>query len=65
MNLKRTEAIVSVERKIKKLVAGGNKAEAKALLPLAYKAIDKGAKRGILHKNTAGRQKSLLARLVR
>ena len=64
-NLVRKEAIVSVERKIKKLVSSGKKAGAQALLPQAYKAIDKAAKRNILHKNTAARQKSRLARLVR
>lgn len=34
------------------------------LLPTAYKAIDKAAKRGILKKNTASRKKSVLARKV-
>ena len=63
-NLIRKEAIVSVERKIKKLITAGKKTEAQALLPRAYKAIDKAAKRNILHKNTAARQKSRLARLV-
>lgn len=40
-------------------------ADAKAaaeLLPVAYKAIDKAAKRGILKKNTASRRKAVLAK---
>ena len=41
-----------------------NKKEAEALLPKAYKAIDKAAKRGVIKKNTAMRKKSRLARRI-
>ncbi|MBI1957025.1 MAG: 30S ribosomal protein S20 [Candidatus Niyogibacteria bacterium] len=63
-NLKRKEAIVSVVRKIKKAVAAGKKDEAKALLPQAYKALDKAAQRNVIHKNAAARKKSRLTQLV-
>ena len=35
------------------------------LLPAAYQAVDKAAKRGVLSANTAARKKAGLARLVR
>ena len=38
--------------------------EAKKLLPLIYKAIDKGVKTGILKKNTASRKKVKISRLI-
>lgn len=50
-------------KKIKKLAAEGKTEEAKALLPQAQKAIDKGAK-SFLHRRTAGRKKSRLAALI-
>ena len=63
-NLRRKEAIVSIVRKIKKSVAAGKKDEARSLLPQAYKAFDKAAKRNVIHKNTAARKKSRLTKLV-
>jgi small subunit ribosomal protein S20 len=39
--------------------------KASALLPAAQKTIDKAAKRGILHKNTAARKKSRLVFFAR
>lgn len=42
----------------------GNRDKARALLPNAYKAIDKAAKRGVIKKNAAARKKSRLALLV-
>ena len=34
-------------------------------LALAYKAIDRAAKRGLLHKNTAARRKAKIAKLLK
>lgn len=42
----------------------GKKADLIALLPQAYKDIDTAAKKGLLHKKTAARKKSLLARTL-
>ena len=39
-------------------------AEAEKLLPQAYKVIDTAAKKNIIHKNTANRRKSMLARTI-
>jgi len=43
----------------------GNAAQAKEDLRLAMKRIDKAAKKNVIHKNTAARKKSLLARRLR
>lgn len=63
-NLRRKDAIVSVTKKIKKLVAEKKCGEAHALLPLAYKAYDKAAKEHTIKYGAADRKKSRLARLV-
>lgn len=62
-NLEKKESIKTVVKQIKKLVAQGKIEEAKALLPKAYKAMDKAAK-SYLHKRTASRKKSRITALV-
>ncbi|MBI2482304.1 MAG: 30S ribosomal protein S20 [Candidatus Vogelbacteria bacterium] len=57
----RRDAMREAIRNTKK--ATGN--EAKAALSLAYQAIDKAAKRGIIKKNAAARKKSRLAVTIR
>ena len=52
-------------KNIKKFLAAGKSVEAREELSLAYKAIDKGVKRGLLKKNTAARKKSGLSRLIK
>ena len=42
--------------------AGGNRSEADAAYKVAVKAVDQAAAKGLLHKNTAARRKSRLAR---
>ena len=42
----------------------GKSDEAAGKLAQAYQAIDKAAKRGVIHKNTAARKKSRLARAL-
>ncbi|MFM8979573.1 MAG: 30S ribosomal protein S20 [Planctomycetia bacterium] len=54
----------SLEKRIEELVTAGKAAEAKALLPEAYARLDKAAKRGVLHANTAANHKGRLARHV-
>ncbi|MBI2626832.1 MAG: 30S ribosomal protein S20 [Parcubacteria group bacterium] len=63
INLKRKEAVKDVVKEIKKLVLAGKKEEAKALVPKAYKAIDKSSKT-YLHKKAAARKKSRLMKLI-
>ncbi len=49
---------------IKQVNEGKDSKELETSLSLAYKAIDKAAKRGVLKPNTAARKKSKLARLI-
>lgn len=65
MNLRRTRAMDSAERDIEKLVAAGKVADAKKLVPQAYAAIDKAAKRGVIKANTAARRKSRMSRITK
>ncbi len=51
-------------RKITDATKAGNKDEASKLLPQVYKAIDTASKKKIIHKKTADRRKSLVARMV-
>ncbi len=51
-------------KKVMKLVAAGNLEEAKTALTTAFKALDKAAKRNILHKKNASRAKAKLAKML-
>ena len=60
-NIRRQRELASSIKKVKKLIVEGEKDTANKILPRAYKAIDKAAKRGLLKKNTAARKKSRLS----
>ncbi|QQG45906.1 MAG: 30S ribosomal protein S20 [Candidatus Niyogibacteria bacterium] len=64
-NIARKDAVSETVRNIKKLVADGKTKEALALLPLAYKALDKAAKTNVIHKNAASRKKSRLTKFIK
>lgn len=65
-NIRRKSAMKEVTKNIDKAVSAGDVKKAEDLLPTAYKAIDKAAKRGVIKENTAARKKSRLsARIVR
>lgn len=64
-NLRRKTAMKDVTKDITKAVATGDVAKAKQLLPKAYKAIDKAAKRGVIKENTAARKKSRLSARIK
>jgi len=64
-NLRRSRAMKETTKETRKLLASGKKTDAQELLPKAYKAIDKAAKRGVIKKNTAARKKSRLARSIK
>jgi small subunit ribosomal protein S20 len=63
-NLRRKEAMKTVVKKFKALLASGQKEEATGLLPTLYKAIDKAKKRGVIKTNKAARDKSRIAKLL-
>ena len=65
MNDRNKKAVREATKDIEKLLKEKKKDEAKQLLPKAYSAIDKAAKRGVLKKNTASRKKAQLSRLTK
>ncbi len=64
-NIRRTTVMRDVVKTIRKSVLAGDVAAAKAMLPEAYKAIDKAAKRGVIKDNTAARKKSRLSASIK
>ncbi|MFT7507792.1 MAG: ribosomal protein S20 [Acidimicrobiales bacterium] len=63
-NMRRSRMMNEVVKNMRKLIEGGKTKEAEAMLPEAYKAIDKAAKRGIIKGNTADRKKSRLVAAI-
>lgn len=59
-NIRRKRAYKTAIKDIEKDLKDNKVADAEKKLPAAYKAIDKAAKMGTLHKNTAARTKSRL-----
>lgn len=51
-------------KKVKKLVTETNIADAAAALKDAMSTMDKAVKKGVMHKNTASRKKSRLAKSI-
>lgn len=64
-NVRRKSVMNDVVKSVNKAVTAGDVAKAKELLPQAYKAIDKAAKRGVIKDNTASRKKSRLTARVK
>ena len=64
-NVRRKGAMKDVTKEVTKAVSAGDVAKAKELLPKAYKAIDKAAKRGVIKDNTAARKKSRLSARIK
>lgn len=63
-NARRKKDLLSTVKDVKKLIADKNTKEAEKSLALAYKAIDKACKTKMIHKNTAARKKSRLAKML-
>jgi small subunit ribosomal protein S20 len=63
-NLKRKKKIKGLVKKIKAFLEEKRIKEAKKILPLLYKALDKAAKTRVIKKNTAARKKSKFAKLL-
>ena len=64
-NVRRKTAMNDTVKKLRKMVTEGKVEDAQALLPKAYKAIDKAAKRGVIKDNTASRKKSRLSAAIK
>ena len=65
VNDRRKKTMKETIKKVEKLVKEKKKEEAHKMLPLAYQAIDKATKRGVVTKNSASRKKSRLSRLTK
>lgn len=59
-NKKIKEELKKTIKDFQKLVTAKKTEEAKKMIPLVYKRIDKAVKKGIIKKNTASRKKSRL-----
>ena len=64
-NLRRKDALYDTTKSLTKALAAKDVAGAVKLLPSAYKAIDKAAKRGVIKSNTANRKKARLAGAIK
>ena len=64
-NLRRKRDMKSTVKEFEKLLTAGKTKEAEALLPEAYKKIDKAAKRGVIKDNTAARKKSRMVAAIK
>ena len=58
-------AVRTSEKKIRSLAKAGNTAEAAKLVAQFQSEIDRAAKKGVVHKNTASRHKQRVAALLK
>ena len=65
INLRVNRAYKEDRKAVMKSVTNKDKTNAEKLLPAAYKSIDKAVKGNIIHRNTAARYKSQLARMIK
>jgi len=63
-NLATKDKFKSAVKTVKKAVTAGTKDVAAESLKAAMSALDKAAKKGVIHKNTASRKKSRLAKAL-
>jgi len=64
-NLARKDTLNASVKSVKKLVTAKSKKEAELALSVAYQALDKAAKTGLIKKNNASRRKSRLAASIK
>lgn len=64
VNLAVLAKIKKAEKAVRKNVTAGNIDEAKKALSEAFAALDKAAKKNVIHSNNASRNKSRLTKLV-
>lgn len=65
INDRRRDAMRKSVKQVKKLVLEQKPKDAKSALSLAYQAIDKAAKRGVIKPNAAARKKSRLSAMAK
>ena len=64
INLKVLDSIKKTSKNLRKAIAVGKKDDINKALTSAYSALDKAAKKHVIHKNKASRSKSRLAALA-
>jgi len=65
LNRSQISTVRTSEKKIRALAKAGNTAEAAKLLSTFQSQIDRAAKKGVVHKNTASRHKQRVAALLK
>jgi len=63
-NARKKDQVYKTIKKFKKLMADKKVAEAEKMFPQIQKVLDKAAKTGLIKKNTAGRKKARLSKMV-
>ncbi|MBL8029640.1 MAG: 30S ribosomal protein S20 [Candidatus Doudnabacteria bacterium] len=63
-NVLKKDALKAAVKEVRKLIAAGKQSEAAAAMKKAMKALDKGAKGRVIHKNKSSRLKSRLAKAI-
>jgi len=63
-NLKTKGKIKNATKQVKKFLTDKNAADAAKALRDAMSALDKAVKKGVIHKNTASRKKSRMAKAL-
>ena len=64
VNLRSLEAIHKTAKTVRKFATAGSKSDAAKALSAAFAALDKAAKKNIIHKNNANRHKARLSAMV-
>ncbi|MFW6155272.1 MAG: 30S ribosomal protein S20 [Planctomycetota bacterium] len=64
LNHRRMAGVKRAVREFENQLRGGDTAAAGEALKVAYKKLDQVAAKGVLHKNTAARRKSRLAKVL-
>lgn len=64
-NARRKNALTDTTKAFMKAVAAKDISGAEKLVPAAYAAIDKAAKRGVIKSNTANRKKARIAAAIK
>jgi small subunit ribosomal protein S20 len=64
INLAQLDKIKKAVKNVRKAVTSGKLDEANKALSEAFAAYDKAAKKNIIHKNSAARKKSRLAKMI-
>ncbi|MEX2008252.1 MAG: 30S ribosomal protein S20 [Candidatus Spechtbacterales bacterium] len=64
LNRRYKNRVKDLVKEISTLLKDGKGSDAVAKLPVFYQAVDKAAKRNVMHKNTASRRKAVMAKRV-